>query len=382
MIEVLLIAGCTFFLLALHPFVTYPLSLRGLKRLRSALPIAVDRSQPAPSFAVCTCAYNEERIIAAKIENLLALRERFPDLEILVYIDASSDSTAQIAARYADRITLQVAGERHGKTHGMNRLVAMTTADILVFTDANVLLDPLALNYLVPYFSDPRVGCVCGNLNYTNGSESVTSSTGSLYWRLEESLKRLESELGSMMGADGSLFAMRRSLHRPPPDHIIDDMYVSFNVLCDGYRVIQAADVRAFEESIPVAAEEFRRKVRIACQAFNVHRLIWPRIRQTSSLTLYMYVSHKLLRWFSIYLLGASVVSFVAALLIGGWTIWALSFLCAGAILLGLGYRWSIRPFSQIVDILAALLGTGIGVWRSLGGEVYQTWKPATSIRK
>ena len=84
-------------------------------------------------------------------------------------------------------------------------------------------------------FEDPEIGCVCGNLIYTNGKDSVTASTGSLYWRLEEGIKRLEQETGSVMGADGSLFAIRRSLHQAPPDHIIDDMFVSFWVLIQGY---------------------------------------------------------------------------------------------------------------------------------------------------
>jgi len=124
------------------------------------------------------------------------------------------------------------------------------------------------------YFADPEIGLCLRQSRYTNDGASVTASSGSAYWRFEEAIKKLEMESGSMMGADGSVFAIRRSLHNPPPEHIIDDMYVSLMILCNGYRVIQANDAFAYEESVVSAGEEFRRKIRIACQAFNVHRLI------------------------------------------------------------------------------------------------------------
>ena len=127
----------------------------------------------------------------------------------------------------------------------MNRLVAASESDLIVFTDANVLLANDALDRLTRHFEDDRVGCVCGNLIYINADDSVTAATGSLYWKLEQFIKRRESLFGSVMGADGSIFAIRRALHRPPPDHIIDDMFVSFQVLCAGYQVIQVGDVKA-----------------------------------------------------------------------------------------------------------------------------------------
>jgi len=381
---VLFCIGLLALLLALHPFVTYPLSLLAWRRWHG-------RGEAAPAlrippatlrFAVCTCAYNEASVIEAKLQNLLALRDDHPDLEILVYVDQSSDATAEICARYADRITLHVAAARTGKTHGMNLLVSRTNADVVVFSDANVMLDPNVLLRLEHHFADARVGCVCGNLVYTNADESTTARSGSLYWRFEEWVKRLETDTGSVMGADGSLFAIRRALHEPPPDHIIDDMYVSFMVLCSGHRVVQAHDVRAYEESVTSMNEEFRRKVRIACQAFNVHRLMWPRLKQLSAVSLYKYVSHKLLRWFTIYLLALSYLAFLFAALAAG------SFGPAAVIAivpLGLwlfGHRWPVQPFAQLFDILSAFAGAGLGVWRSLLGEVYQTWNPAASIRK
>lgn len=383
--EVLIWLSCAALLLAVHPFVTYPLSLWVLSALhllrrRPALLPAPDDGHP--SFAICMCAYNEEAVIEAKIESLLALRAQEPALEILVHVDAATDRTADILGAYADRITLRVSAERRGKTAGMNGLVAGTTASIIVFTDANVMLDAAVLQGLRRHFADPDVGCVCGNLIYVNGEDSVTAATGSLYWRFEEALKRLEGATGSVMGADGSLFAIRRHLHHPPPEHIIDDMYVSFMILCDGYRIVQATDVRAYEMSASAADEEFRRKQRIACQAFNAHRLLWPHLRRLDGLNRYKYLSHKWLRWLCIYLLVLAFAGFGLALVLAGQAMTAAALAGFATLVLAIGYRFPLKPFAQIFDIVSALTAVGLGVWRSLRGELFQTWTPAASVRQ
>jgi cellulose synthase/poly-beta-1,6-N-acetylglucosamine synthase-like glycosyltransferase len=383
MATVLLMLGILCLLAACHPFVTYPWSLIVLQALR---PTKRSRSDGIPDAdlkcAICVCAYNEERAITRKIENLLALRAREPDLQILVYVDGAGDRTAEILREYAAQIELYIATERHGKTYGMNFLASKAEAPILIFTDANVLMDMDCVRDFRRYFADPEIGCVCGNLVYTNAGASATASSGSAYWRFEEAIKKLEMESGSTMGADGSVFAIRRSLHKPPPDHIIDDMYVSLMILCSGYRVIQAGDALAYEESVVSAREEFRRKIRIACQAFNVHRLIWPQLRTLDGITLYKYVSHKLIRWFTIYLLAIAAVAFEASLIVAGHAhvAAALFFFAAAALLLGCVS--SMKPFAQVAGVIAAFTGTGLGVWRSLRGERYQTWTPAASIRK
>lgn len=367
-------------LAAIHPFMTYPLSLVVLRRWRRARPPAAESA--GETFAVCFCAYNEERVIEAKTRNLLELRRRVPDLEILAYVDAANDRTAELLRRHEGPIKLHVSAERRGKTHGMNLLVKQANASIVVFTDANVMLDTDALDNLGRYFADPAVGCVCGHLVYVNPGETVTASTGSLYWRLEERIKQLESDTGSAMGADGSLFAIRRTLHRPVPEHIIDDMYLSFSILCDGYRIVRAPDVRAFEESVTSGAEEFRRKIRIACQAFNVHRLLWPRLVRSDGLTLYKYVSHKLLRWLSIYFFAGAALCLAGGLIAAGQAAIAVAAALLGVVALAIGRSGRVKPLPQIWDIFVAFCGAGLGVWYSLRGERFQTWTPAGSIRR
>ena len=382
---VLFASGFVFLWLALHPFTTFPLSLWLINRwgIASSPPKAALGNVAAPlTFAICTCAYNEERVIGAKLDNLVQVKDGRPDVDLLVYVDAASDRTLEICQEYANAVQVHGSEQRHGKTHGMNLLVRQTRADILVFTDANVMLAPDVVTRLAAHFADDRVGCVCGNLTYVNADASATAQSGSLYWRIEETIKRLESVSGNVIGADGSLFAMRRSLHQPPPDHLIDDFYLSLMVMCQDKRVVQATDVKAFEETVPVSTEEFRRKMRIACQAFNVHRLLWPRIAALPLLSVYKYVSHKLLRWLSIYFLSASWLCLTLGAAASGWWTLAILLTLSPVALWALGSKWPVRPFPQVYEILSAFAGTGLGVWLSLRGERFQTWSPAASLRK
>src|SRR5688572_4140460 len=163
MVILLFFLSVVFALLAIHPFVTYPLSLKLISQFfnirRSPFSYDVSGDSSPVRFAVCMCAYNEESIIEWKMANLLALREQEPTLEILVYVDGATDRTANILQNYADKIGLHVSTQRRGKTHGMNLLVARATASVIVFTDANVLLAKDVLPKLQAHFADPEIGC-------------------------------------------------------------------------------------------------------------------------------------------------------------------------------------------------------------------------------
>ncbi len=375
---VLLAAGVLFCLLAIHPYVTYPLSLRLLARLRSR---PVRRGAVPGKIAVCVCAYNEERVIADKIHNLLHMRRAVPDLDILLYVDAATDRTAEIVADLAEDIRVVFSPARLGKSHGMNLLVAMTDADYVVFTDANVIFVQDALPHLLAPFADPEVGCVCGHLVYTDDRAAATAAIGSFYWRLEERIKELESACGSVMGADGSIFAIRRSLHRPPPPDLIDDMFVSLSVLIAGARIVRATDAVAYEKSVSRPTEEFRRKIRIACQAFNVHRALRGELRHLSLLDTYKYVSHKLVRWLTIYLLAGSAFCLLGGLVMAGAWYTLLLVLGAGGVSAAVLMVNRSGPVAKARDILTAFVATGIGVWRSLQGDRFQIWNPPNSAR-
>ena len=377
----LLACAAILIVIGVHPFITYPLSLAALARLQPRTVAVRGAVAPEARVALCVCAYNEEKVIRTKIANMLSMRKALPGLEILVYVDAASDRTADILREHASEMTVIVSPARHGKTHGMNALVQATDAEFIVFSDANVTFAPDAIPCLLARFADPEVGCVCGHLVYTSASDSATAVTGSLYWRLEETIKELETRTGSTIGADGSIFAIRRALHRPPPPDIIDDMYVSLSILCGGARIVRANDALAFEAATTKAGDEFRRKVRIACQAFNVHRLLRPRLAELSPLDRYKYVSHKLLRWFTVYLLLAAGLCLAAGMVaMGAWLLLGIGILAAVALLIAARLRPSGPP-GKVVDIVVAFIATGLGVVQSLRGERFQVWTPPASAR-
>jgi hypothetical protein len=154
------------------------------------------------------------------------------------------------------------------------------------------------------------------------------------------------------------------------------------DVLCQGYRVVSAPDVRCFERTATEPMDEFRRKIRIACEGFNVTRLMWPRLRRLPAFTLYKYLSHRVLRWFSIYLLGLSGLAWLSALIVLlGWPA-ALALCAAGFVVSAIGWRLRIGPVRRVVDILVAMTGVGIGVARSIRGDRFVMWGPAGSVRE
>lgn len=377
-----LFAMAFFSLLLLHPYTTYPLSLVLVRRLAGEQPI-----RPVPRHAPYTidlvfCAYNEGASIEKKIENCLAIVARYPQVRVHVFSDASTDGTTTILGRYADRLRFVVGESRSGKSNGMNTLLAGCHGELTVFTDANVLLDIEGFACLDRYFSDPAVGCVCGHLIYVNSEESSTASVGSIYWRLEEKIKDLEKSTGSVMGADGSIFVIRRELFREVPQDIIDDYFTSFSILCDGKRIVRASELRAYERSAKGRGEEFRRKMRIACRSFNAHRLLWPRLRRLPALDLYKYVSHKLVRWFSVlWLLFALLSGLAFAQSLGLLSVAVVLAVLVGSIVV-VGAHWAgNRALQAVLDILTAYVATGYGIWRSLRGERFQTWEAAGTTR-
>lgn len=369
-------------LAVIYPYAVYPVLLKLAPRrpLKDQRPITPDQAPPKLSLAFC--AYNEAITLPEKIENLRRLRAADPGLEILAYSDGSADETAALLKAEESWIRVFASDQRLGKSHGMNTLVQAATGDFILFTDANVMVEPEALAAVQSAFRDPMVGCVCGRLVYTNPNESATAATGALYWRIEEKIKALESRSGSTMGADGSLFAVRRRLYPMVPPDIIDDMFVSLSILCDGYRVVRVPEVLAWERSATDSADEFRRKVRIACQAFNCHRLLWPRLRRLSPLNLFKYTSHKLLRWFGIYFVLLGIAAAMAALWTMGFAVGALLLPPALVCAYWATRRLPLGPAAKVLEILRAMAATGIGLLRSVWGERFQTWELPQSSRK
>ena len=377
------ISACVLLLAGLWPFGPYQLSLTLARRLGRFPPVPVPRGAATETFAICLCAYNEAAVIEQKILDLLGLRAAARGgLQIFVYVDAATDGTSEIARRYERQIDLFVSGQRRGKTYGMNLLVHRARTSVVIFTDANVLIDPSAVAVLRRYFSDPTVGCVCSDLSYVNAGTSPTATVGSRYWRFNEWTKGLETATGSVIGADGSLFAIRRRLHVPVPKGLFDDLYVSLSVLAQGYRVVRAPELKAYETHTTEPVDEFRRKVRIACECLHVHFDLWPRLRQLDAWTLYKYVAHRLLRWLGGYLFAFGGLFALAAvgLMIGPVPLAAalVGLLVAFWLCCRFGFRHALLAW----NVVLAFLGTSVGVWRALRGHRAVTWDVPQSARR
>lgn len=373
----LLAAAASFCVMAvLWPFALYPLALR----LLSPRPVQwqLGEGVSPPSMSLLFCAYNEGLVMAEKIANLERLKARYPDLEILAFDDGSADDTAtQLAAR-PDLLTLVRGGGRSGKAHGMKLLAARARGDILVFTDANVILQEDAMEHLARYYQDQDVGGVVGSLRYLGDGESSTAAVGSLYWRIEEYLKDLESRSGNVMGADGSIFSIRKALYPDFPDTVLDDLTVSMAVVFAGKRLVKARDVVAYERLVAVRQEEYRRKVRISARAWHTHCYLLPELRRMTLVDSFKYVSRKMIRWFGgVYLMiGAVAVAMLAWLLHPA----AAVALIAGTLaLLAIGIRMRGGPLAALADIVLAYFATLQGVFQAMSGKTFAVWNPAKS---
>jgi cellulose synthase/poly-beta-1,6-N-acetylglucosamine synthase-like glycosyltransferase len=356
-----------------HPYLTYPLSLR-LFRER---PVETRPPQSPASFSLLFCAYNESAIVAAKLANLRELKAARQDLEILAYDDSSTDGTFEALSAEPDLLRVVPGAGRTGKAHGMKVLAGQARGDLLVFTDANVMLDPDALRAFAETYSDATVGGICGTLLYSASDEGTSTETvGGLYWRLEEVIKSLESRTGNVMGADGSIFSVRREVYPDFPDTVQDDFTVSMSAVFAGRRLVRRQDAKAYEAQVSSSREEFRRKVRIAARAYHTHLHLRRCVKQLGALDRYKYVSHKLLRWHSATFLCLGIVA-LAVVVAGAFGLAVLG-LCVGvvAVLAGLGAVLVPRVAGNVTEILLAIFATNWGVWQALRGRTFATWQP------
>ncbi|WP_022682760.1 glycosyltransferase [Sphingobium bisphenolivorans] len=355
------------------PFLFYPLILR-LLPTRAEHPLA----GAAPTASLLFCAYNEAAAMPEKLANLAMLKARHPDLEILAFDDGSSDDTAaQIRAR-GDLVTLVQGPGRSGKAHGMKQLAARARGEVLIFTDANVLLDADAIDNLLARYADPEIGGVLGSLHYIGEGESATASVGSLYWRIEERLKDEESRTGNVLGADGSIFSIRRALYPSFPDSVLDDLTVSMAVVFAGGRLVKAKDVIARERLVAGRSDEYRRKVRIAARSWHTHAHLRPQLRQMAGIDRFKYASRKIVRWFGgLFILTGAVAAGTLAMrispalyMVGGLGI---------VFVLWIGLRSKSGPFAALVDIMIAYAATLQGVVKGMSGRTVTIWNPAKS---
>jgi cellulose synthase/poly-beta-1,6-N-acetylglucosamine synthase-like glycosyltransferase len=279
----------------------YPALLWVVSRFRSK-PVAEADVTPFMTFIVP--AYNEERNIAAKIENTLSLDYPADKIEVLVMSNGSVDRTNDIVRGFTDPRVQLVALPQPGKMEALNEGARLSRGEVLVFTDADFLLDNHTLREMARKFADPQVGGVCGARNTSVVREGDATGEGEgMYARWDKWQKVRESRIGSVFAADGLLYAIRRSLYTPITDPAqSDDMAISMRVVTQGFRLLYEPNATAYEKATVHASEEFRRKIRITNHSVSaLLKLGAPLV--TSGFYSVELLSHKLIRHFIAYFL-------------------------------------------------------------------------------
>jgi poly-beta-1,6-N-acetyl-D-glucosamine synthase len=252
-----------------------------------------------PTISIIISAYNEEDCIENKITNLLSLDYPNSKLEIILGSDGSTDKTNEIINRFTSpTLSFHYFTQRRGKMATINDLVEKAQNEILVFTDARQSFEHNALRELVANFNDPSVGCVSGELCFKPLTSAGGTAKGiNLYWKYEKFLRYCESQVHSMLGATGAIYAIRRELFNPIPQNVVlDDMFVPLKIIQKGFRAIFDPNAKAYDIVADNPKEEYRRKARTLYGNYQIFCLFSNLFNPLNSPIALQLFSHKFLR--------------------------------------------------------------------------------------
>jgi poly-beta-1,6-N-acetyl-D-glucosamine synthase len=276
----------------LYVYLGYPVLLWFWRRMACR---TVQKTNYEPSVTIIVAAYNESASIEGRILNLLALDYPAQKVQIILSLDGSTDDTESVARKYETaRMRVLPLKQHGGKAEALNSAAAKATGTILVFADARQLLDRAAVRELMSNFEDVSVGAVTGELMLLDESGKEAHDAVSLYWRYEKTLRSMESDIHSTMGATGALYAIRRDLYRPIPLHtILDDVAIPMNAVLDGKRVVFDRTARAYDFVTSSPAKEFARKVRTLNGNFQLLKQMPNLVVPWRNPVFIQFISHK-----------------------------------------------------------------------------------------
>lgn len=374
----LLFWGCIF--LIVYVYFGYPVALLVMGRLRKR---PVKKAPFEPAVSIIISAYNEEAHIGATLCNKLALNYPKDKVQIMVVSDASEDKTDEIVRGFEDRGVLLLRQEtRLGKTSALNRAVPAARGEVIVFSDANSLYDADSLNKLMQNFSDPTVGYATGRMIYTNPDGTIIGDGCSAYMRYENFLRRLETQLGSIVGVDGAIDAVRKELYRPMNPDQLPDFVLPLKVIEQGYRVVYEPEAILTEAALKTEQDEYRMRLRVTLRALWTLR----DLRQLLSLHRFglfawQLWTHKLLRYLCfLFLAGA----YLANLLLWKQSpFYGVLLLLQSLMYLGMLFPWPAaqgKTFSRLMGhmryFLLLNLSAGHACLKCLLGQKQGTWTP------
>ena len=334
-----------------------------------------------PRVSLLICAYNEEKVIGAKIKNALETEYPPDKFDIIVVSDGSADSTNEISRRFSDpKLKFIAYADRGGKAKALNVGMNHLTGDIVVFTDANVSLQKDAVPKLISSFFDNSIGCVVGNILLRTKDGIISGE--SLYSRYEKLIHTAEGNFGTMITVDGALYALRRQYVTPiPADSLTDDWYLASGALEDRKRIVYAPDAIGYELAAESVSGELKRKVRMVAggyqTAFRRAKLFLNPIRFLT--VSFMFFSHKLLRWNALVFMGTLFLSNFALISRSLWFGLAWEFQLAFYLFGLFGWLYSSRLKSHLFYIpfyfTAVNWGAILGLFRYLAKAQKVTWE-------
>ena len=276
-----------------YVYVGYPLTLLIWPARRT-----VSSARGLPAVTVVIAAFNEATHIAATVKNKLAQNYPADLLDVVVVSDGSTDRTDEIVTALREpRVTLLRQEPRQGKTLALNRALESADREIIVFSDANSEYQSNAIRHLVSAFQDPRVGYVTGQLVYEDPGQTAVGGGSGLYMRYKNWLRRLETRVGSVVGVNGGVDAVRRALYRPMRADQLPDFILPLGVVEQGYRTIYVEEAIAREQALGKQADEFRMRVRVTLRALHgladMRTLLQPRF----GLFAFQLLVHKAIRY-------------------------------------------------------------------------------------
>jgi glycosyltransferase involved in cell wall biosynthesis len=272
----------------------------------------IDKAAYEPTVTIIISAYNEEDHIGQTITNKLQLDYPVDKLEIIVISDESTDQTDAIIQRFkGNNVKYFLQKPRAGKTSAINMVVPQANGEILLFSDANSIYAPDALNHIVANFHDPQVGYVTGKMVYTNPDGTSCGDGCSAYMKYENILRNMETQIDSVVGVDGGIDAMRKSIYSKLNPDQLPDFVQPLKVKELGYRVVYEPKAILQESSLAASDDEYRMRVRVALRALwaikDMRQLLWG---SSGFLFAWQLWSHKLLRYLCfVFLLGAFITN-------------------------------------------------------------------------
>ena len=363
-----------------YTYAGYPVLLALVSTWRAK---KVYREEIQPTITIIITAYNEEVALAAKLENTLALDYPSNLLEIIVASDCSTDRTDEIVRKFSSRgVRLCRQSQRLGKTAAQNAAVEQARGEIIIFSDATSHYQPDVIRTMMPNFADATVGCVAGRLIYVDPGDSRVGRGARSYWSYETFLKKHESRAGSLIGASGCLYAVRKSAYVPLYHEACSDFIIATKMVEQGLRAIYEPNAVCIEETNQRSGAELKMRVRVIAQTFTDlwrHRSMLNPFR--SGFYAIQLLSHKVMRYlvpfFLIAIFGASMI------LAPGFLVYRVLFAAqvigyASALLSWLLEKVGIR--SRVLALpqyfVLANLASLIACYQFIRGERYARWEP------